>query len=542
MLASVFYMGSALSAIDTSLDISPPSDQAASLAPSSKSFSDDIGNAFVGFVNERAELEIYLWFIDGLYKRHCMDTEQNGNDRLVLANFCAISDIYTYSYSHRLSPNELRDALKKDSKMIFTHYAVNLVSEDFAYDLGQLLATVYIFNDIDQAIDSSLSKAGFILDIARYAKERRDMLGDKLRRDCSAAKDYAGICKNLPLKELLGGFDNTYSRAEELLAEYTRIRSYSKTRQQDLEARVKQIKHDIEQRIAELKTRYRIDELKKTLDKIATINSDDDRRQAFELFNRYLVDVLDEDRLERYFNVLKALQYAHLNQHRRAVVELSRSASHLFINAHGEKVDYDDLDPWRQQSVRLLNVLTFASRLAETRSGEEIRQIINDYAAPAGTWRAKLDNPSHWTLTSFFGVSASREFVVDNDRDRFASIKGYAPLGLDLTWPVKVYRKNRNKEWYLSHRNSSGVYIQLLDFGKLLSIDISESDSRVENTDSSGSYLSPGIFYRRSFKESPFVWGVGATYTPSSWEIDGQEVNTWSLKMFLAVDVTLLNF
>jgi hypothetical protein len=212
--------------------------------------------------------------------------------------------------------------------------------------------------------------------------------------------------------------------------------------------------------------------------------------------------------------------------------------SELFLHSDGQ-----------QQSERTIGRLApVVSELAAAQSAVEVQSILNNAAAPAGSYREKFQARTR-SITAFAGVSVGRE---KNDLNHeWGNTRGlFLPVGLHISWPCErscygigkgargaffsiidlgPYAEYRDTGTGVEHENAPGLR-QLFVPGAYLTWNISTAKSR-------GSLLDE-LFYR-----SPFVFGLGVARAPALIDsATGQRVDATRIQAFFAIDVTMFPF
>ena len=194
--------------------------------------------------------------------------------------------------------------------------------------------------------------------------------------------------------------------------------------------------------------------------------------------------------------------------------------------------------------------LAFGASLLEAESAEDVDAIIERFALPVGSWRAKLSARSEWhffaSLSAYVGFAGGREWYPMPADARGTSLHSetgglHATFGLDLTL-------------YAGTHYHLGLYFPILDLSNYVSAPIDlglDEDSAGDQVDASydlRSVVAPGVFARVGLGRSPFVFGLGASYVPRAREaslqmLDGSSdhrvLDAIRVSAFLAVDVTL---
>lgn len=200
---------------------------------------------------------------------------------------------------------------------------------------------------------------------------------------------------------------------------------------------------------------------------------------------------------------------------------------------------------------QVVRALSFAAQILEVETAEEAEALIEEFALPVGSWRAKYEGRWVLVLGAFVGMGIGGEYYFDapdtaqlDGRGRFFGLR--ATFGLDLT--IRS-----------TQRSHVGIFVPFLDFGSLVSYPFGQSDQSVmtemgEEDQSADvrfdvlSVLSPGLFIRVGLGGSPFVLGAGFSWSPHAREVDlytnGEAsghapIGAFRVGAFLAVDVTL---
>lgn len=164
-----------------------------------------------------------------------------------------------------------------------------------------------------------------------------------------------------------------------------------------------------------------------------------------------------------------------------------------------------------------LSWLAAGAEFAAARTPQQMEAAITAFAAPPGSWQAKLDQPGVW-INGFVGVGGGGEMLFNGHAN--GQLGGYiAPnlsVGIDLTRPVG------DRSWAV------GLYIPVLDLGALANASSASlsSTNAMGNTMtlparvSPGQFLAPGLYARVNFGRSPIVLAVGASVLPFGREVE----------------------
>lgn len=186
---------------------------------------------------------------------------------------------------------------------------------------------------------------------------------------------------------------------------------------------------------------------------------------------------------------------------------------------------------------KLLSVLTLVADIAQAQTSDGVAEALDNFAAPVGTWKSKFDKVRFY-LNGYAGLKAAYE--VTNKVDGQGVTDGmvmnpFLALGPEVSWPLG------RGSWRM------GLFFPVIDVGNVASVRLSEQQSDDLLTVETAPdvefvhLLSPGAFFLVSLGRSPFVLGVGATWTPELRKVEnGSSVSATQVGDFLAVDVPLL--
>ncbi|EDM81901.1 hypothetical protein PPSIR1_05523 [Plesiocystis pacifica SIR-1] len=205
--------------------------------------------------------------------------------------------------------------------------------------------------------------------------------------------------------------------------------------------------------------------------------------------------------------------------------------------------------------------------LANAKSSAEVSATLQA-AFPAGGYKLKYRQPAmaiNMMLGAYGGALYGNAINGDGTTTQGLSngeFAMFAPIGLHLTGPLA---KNRARPWHL------GLLVAVLDIGGITTskwvlegsstnatADGGEEETSVgepQNFNYAG-LVSPGGYFTIGAAKSPFVFGLGASYSPFAQELstvvtdaNGDEVSTDTSYLgtlrfgaFIAVDITLVSF
>lgn len=177
-----------------------------------------------------------------------------------------------------------------------------------------------------------------------------------------------------------------------------------------------------------------------------------------------------------------------------------------------------------------IRFLSFATALAQAESASETTQVIQAYAAPVQSYRAKRNGEGGYLLINgYLGGSFGRESAA-NVTSNFAGVS--APFGLEVGGPI-------GGGWSL------GLFGQLLDVGALASYRITSDSEQLESEPEIGlgQVFSPGAYAILGLPNLPVAFGVGWSFAPALRKVsdttdETENATRWNL--FLSVDIPVL--
>jgi hypothetical protein len=188
------------------------------------------------------------------------------------------------------------------------------------------------------------------------------------------------------------------------------------------------------------------------------------------------------------------------------------------------------------------------SEIASAQTAVEVQSILNNAAAPAGSYREKFQNRTR-SLTAFAGVSVGRE--KNDGNHQWGNTRGlFLPVGLHVTWPCE-------RSCYGVGKGARGAFFSLIDLGPY--VDYRDSGAGVDRDSrlglrqlfAPGAYLTwnistgkaHGSTWDELFYRSPFVFGIGVARAPALIDsVTGQRVDATRVQAFFAIDVTMFPF
>ena len=192
----------------------------------------------------------------------------------------------------------------------------------------------------------------------------------------------------------------------------------------------------------------------------------------------------------------------------------------------------------------------FVVALSEATDPEAVRGALEAAAAPVGSWRLKKASPSI-TITALVGVGGGIEGIANAQGVERGNLPGkgklsratalgfFVPLGLDFS---------------TGGSNDVGLFLSLLDLGQYgwarvsavnKTTEMNITEASIDSNVNALNLLSLGAYARVRLGDSPFVFGVGGSYSPGLRQIrvvgddEPRTFSMWRGLAFLAVDVTL---
>jgi|GEM_PF-3549177 len=181
--------------------------------------------------------------------------------------------------------------------------------------------------------------------------------------------------------------------------------------------------------------------------------------------------------------------------------------------------------------------LTLVADIAQADSSDGVATALDNFAAPVGTWKAKFDKFSV-ALNGYVGIKPAYEITFDTPGQEVSNgavVNPVLSVGTEFSWPI------------CSGRSRMGFYVQLIDIGNVASVRLSDDGSDnlvvVETTPDVefAQLFAPGLFYIASLGRSPFVLGVGGSFTPDLRTLEGGgTTGVAQFGGFLAVDIPII--
>ncbi len=173
-------------------------------------------------------------------------------------------------------------------------------------------------------------------------------------------------------------------------------------------------------------------------------------------------------------------------------------------------------------------------------STNDIKGIINKYAAPVGSYRVKRQSPFSVSLSSYPGLYGGWETTYDGS-DSESFVTGVtAPIGLSLNWGNSFYGIK-------AKGHSFSLYAPIIDIGAAFSYRWSNSEGEGFPEEIKWQQIiSPGMHVVWGIGNTPMALMIGAQYTPLLRKITDQnnelQPNAWRFGATIAVDIPIFHF
>ena len=173
-------------------------------------------------------------------------------------------------------------------------------------------------------------------------------------------------------------------------------------------------------------------------------------------------------------------------------------------------------------------------------STQEIKGIINKYAAPVGSYRVKRQSPFSVSLSAYPGLYGGWETTYDR-ADSESFVTGVtAPIGLSLNWGNSFFGVK-------AKGHSFSLYAPIVDIGAAFSYRWSNSEGEGFPEEIKWQQvLSPGMHAVWGIGNTPMALMLGAQYTPLLRKITDQnnelQANAWRFGATIAVDIPIFHF
>ncbi len=167
--------------------------------------------------------------------------------------------------------------------------------------------------------------------------------------------------------------------------------------------------------------------------------------------------------------------------------------------------------------------LPLITALTTAQTPEDVTAALNKFALPVGSWRDKEEGHHLLNLNAFAGVIAGPTNATGGGGNKAYRFAVFAPVGLDY---------NLNRHW--------GAFLSIVDLGNLAEVRFHQDEGSTDVPDVHlKEVVSPGLWFRYSVHDTPFVAGFGASLRRQIGDTQATTGTYWQAGIFLAVDVPL---
>ena len=173
-------------------------------------------------------------------------------------------------------------------------------------------------------------------------------------------------------------------------------------------------------------------------------------------------------------------------------------------------------------------------------STQDIKGIINKYAAPVGSYRVKRQSQFSVSLSSYPGLYGGWETTNAGSENESFVTGVTAPIGLSLNWGNSFYGMR-------AKGHSFSLYAPIVDIGAAFSYRWSNSDGEGFPEEIKWEQIiSPGVHAVWGIGNTPMALMIGAQYTPLLRKITDQnnelQPNAWRFGATISVDIPIFHF
>ncbi len=191
---------------------------------------------------------------------------------------------------------------------------------------------------------------------------------------------------------------------------------------------------------------------------------------------------------------------------------------------------------------KLMKYGNLAAAICEANSSDEVEEIIESIALPAGSARIKRESKNNLCLNAYMGYYAGIENLpTNNNGNNYGFATGIsAPVGLAYSIGIKKGQRSG------SGGKSLTFFMPLIDVGALAAFRFGDDSTEVASEIKLENIFAPGAYIYFGFGKIPVSLGGGFQYGPRLYEVNSTTTESykdyyvrWSLT--LAVDIPLLN-
>jgi hypothetical protein len=196
---------------------------------------------------------------------------------------------------------------------------------------------------------------------------------------------------------------------------------------------------------------------------------------------------------------------------------------------------------------RFVAVAGLAARLADARSGDDVRSAFEAAATPVGGWQAKrYREGGRGSVTAFPGATAGAEWLVGDGRPG-AALGLALPIGYELQLLSRADGSGTTTPGCALGVCSVGLFLPVLDLGGLVSYRVSGTEA-VESTPNTSlrQVFAPGAFLSLGLGRTPATLLLGGQFMPAQRKVTDEEAglsgNVFRFGVGISADVVLLRF
>ncbi len=194
---------------------------------------------------------------------------------------------------------------------------------------------------------------------------------------------------------------------------------------------------------------------------------------------------------------------------------------------------------WNEE---LIKYGSFVANVAQAENGDQVEAAIEAIALPVGSATIKKRSKRNIALNAYVGLSPGLEY--NGDTEEFGVSFGVnAPIGITLS--KGLYEKEGTDKYI--EKGASTWFFSLIDIGALTSFRFADTETKELPQIKLENIFAPGAYYVHGFANMPLSLGVGGQFGPQLRGLteDSAELGSnlsFTVKLFLAVDIPLLNF
>ncbi|WPV01543.1 hypothetical protein SNE26_07125 [Mucilaginibacter sp. cycad4] len=186
----------------------------------------------------------------------------------------------------------------------------------------------------------------------------------------------------------------------------------------------------------------------------------------------------------------------------------------------------------------LKNILAFANDMVAAKSSDEIKAVIENYAAPVQSYQVIRKSNFSVALSAYPGlyVGTERNRQTNTKLFKYGTFGVTAPIGFAFS-----FGSSAKDSW------SKTLYLSVLDIGSALSYRFNNTTTDIPDKIKLAQIFSPGAHFIWGIKKSPLAIKVGYQYAPELRDITTQtvtvnEAGVWRLSAGLSVDIPVFIF